>query len=77
MKTENEESKKAHPKISDRAGGPGREIAMRLKAAAVEGRVKCADAFAIARECGVGRAMVGRVANEIRIKISDCQLGCF
>lgn len=53
------------------------EIARRLREAAVEGRVKCADAFAIARACGVGTSLVGRVANEIRIKIADCQLGCF
>ena len=53
------------------------EIARRLGEASVEGRVKCADAFAIARDCGVGTAMVGRVANEIRIRIADCQLGCF
>jgi len=60
--------------------GPGTdsgEIAQRLREAAVDGRVKCADAFAIAGELGVGVGRVGRVADEIKIKIASCQLGCF
>jgi len=39
--------------------------------------VPCAAAFAIAEELGLPRLAVGRAADELGLKISDCQLGCF
>lgn len=52
-------------------------IRERLTKAAHEGRVQCAGALGIARELGVRSSDVGEIADEMRIKISRCQLGCF
>jgi LAO/AO transport system kinase len=52
-------------------------IEEKLNAAAREGRVQCAEAMGIARSLGVRASDVGEVADEIRIRISRCQLGCF
>lgn len=42
-----------------------------------EGRVACAQAFAIAAELDVTPRDVGRAADELGYKIHNCQLGCF
>jgi len=44
-----------------------------------EGRVtlRCADAFRIAGEYSVGVGLIGELCNELKIKIVQCQLGCF
>ena len=52
-------------------------IEKQLKRAAQDGRVQCSGALAIARSLGVKGSDVGDVADELRIKISRCQLGCF
>lgn len=44
---------------------------------AVEGKLPCAVACRIADELGVSRKEIGNTANELKIKISSCQLGCF
>ena len=43
----------------------------------VEGKLPCASARKIAEECGVPYSEVGEAANELGIKIINCQLGCF
>ena len=48
-----------------------------IKKAAPEGKLSCAKAFQIADELDVARKIVGDMANEMKIKISTCQLGCF
>lgn len=48
-----------------------------LKKAAPEGKITCAKAHQISRELEVSLLMVGTAANELGIKIKDCQLGCF
>ncbi|MEJ2183010.1 MAG: hypothetical protein P8Y66_05765 [Nitrospirota bacterium] len=48
-----------------------------LRERARDGRLSCAEAMGIARELGVPRKEVGQAANELSIKITDCQLGCF
>ncbi len=52
-----------------------------LKAAAVtqDGRLtlRCVDAFAVADRLHTDLATIGRLCNENRIKIVQCQLGCF
>lgn len=40
-------------------------------------RLSCSEAFKIARDLDVPPAVVGRVCNELEIKITSCQLGCF
>ena len=53
------------------------KLAAALRQRARGGRLACATALALARELGVSPQEVGRAANELGIKISDCQLGCF
>lgn len=53
------------------------ELAKRLLVAAKESRIKCANAFAIAKSLGIPPDEVGKAANKLKIKISKCQLGCF
>lgn len=48
-----------------------------LKKAAPEGKITCAQAHQIGRELEVSLIVVGTAANELGIKIKDCQLGCF
>jgi len=44
---------------------------------AEDNRLPCSEATTIAKLLGVNPADVGMVADELRIKISKCQLGCF
>jgi hypothetical protein len=53
------------------------EIKERIKAAAPEGRIACAAAFRLADELGLSRKEMGELLNELRIKITNCQMGCF
>ena len=48
-----------------------------LKASLTDNRLPCAVAFQIAGKVGVDRRQVGDMANQIRARITDCQLGCF
>jgi len=53
------------------------EIKERIQAAAPEGRIACAAAFRLADELGLSRRRMGELLNELKIKIAQCQLGCF
>lgn len=53
------------------------EIKARIKAAASEGKIACAAAFRLAEELGISRREMGERLNELKIKIVQCQLGCF
>jgi molybdopterin-guanine dinucleotide biosynthesis protein len=44
---------------------------------ATDNRLPCAAAFKIAEETGVPRNRVGEILNEMEIKVTTCQLGCF
>jgi LAO/AO transport system kinase len=48
-----------------------------LKAKAVDGRLSCPAARKIAEELNAPYAEVGKAANELKIKIRNCELGCF
>jgi len=52
-------------------------LAEELRRRAPERRLPCAAAFELADELGIPRLKVGQAANELGIKITDCQLGCF
>lgn len=41
------------------------------------GKLPCAIAHEISRQTGVSLGNIGRIANELGIKISQCELGCF
>ena len=53
------------------------EIIAKLKEAAREGKIPCAVAFKIAKECSVSTKEIGNLLNQLKIKITGCQLGCF
>ncbi|HLB72470.1 MAG TPA: hypothetical protein VJJ98_00475 [Sedimentisphaerales bacterium] len=40
-------------------------------------RLNCAQAFELAKELKVDVSEIGRVCNRQKIRISNCQLGCF
>ena len=40
-------------------------------------RLTCRDAQAVADELGLKPGDVGRAADELGIRIKDCELGCF
>jgi hypothetical protein len=48
-----------------------------LKEKAVNGKISCPVARNIAEELSVPYKDVGRNADELRIKITGCELGCF
>ncbi len=52
-------------------------LAAELRRRSRDGRIACPAALAIAEELGLPRLAVGRAADELGLKISDCQLGCF
>ncbi|MFA5183710.1 MAG: hypothetical protein WC405_20565 [Syntrophales bacterium] len=53
------------------------ELKAKIKAAAPQGRIPCAAAFKLAEELGLSRKEMGELLNELKIKIAQCQLGCF
>ena len=54
-----------------------KEIEKLVRRAAKDNRILCSGALAIAKSLGIPSREVGRIANELNIKISKCQLGCF
>jgi LAO/AO transport system kinase len=54
-----------------------KEIENILKTRSAEGKITCSDARKIAEELGVPYKEVGKTANELKIKIKNCELGCF
>ncbi|MDR1701663.1 MAG: hypothetical protein LBR56_02680 [Sporomusaceae bacterium] len=52
-------------------------IVAKVKEAAKDGRLSCAAAFKLANEENVAPAVIGKAADTAKIKIINCQLGCF
>ena len=48
-----------------------------VRSAAVNNRLTCEKAHELARELNVSLQEIGAACNELKIKISACQLGCF
>ncbi len=53
------------------------DVKARIRAAAPEGKIPCPAAMRLAEEMGISRREMGELLNELRIKITQCQLGCF
>jgi hypothetical protein len=51
------------------------EEAVREKAK--DGKLPCAVCFKIAEDFGISNQEMGKILNEMKVKISHCQLGCF
>ncbi|MBZ0156747.1 MAG: hypothetical protein K8I29_11145 [Alphaproteobacteria bacterium] len=54
-----------------------KSIEQLLKERAAGGTLSCARARKIAEELGVPYREVGKAADMLRIKIKNCELGCF
>jgi hypothetical protein len=48
-----------------------------IRAEAPEGKITCAAALRLAKELLISRQEMGNLLNELKIKITQCQLGCF
>jgi LAO/AO transport system kinase len=53
------------------------KIVEELKKKTINGRLSCPVARKIAEELSVSYQEVGKIADELNIKITDCELGCF
>lgn len=54
-----------------------KELETELRARARDGKITCPEMFAIAEKLGLPRKEVGDAATRLKIKIHNCQLGCF
>jgi hypothetical protein len=41
------------------------------------GKIPCAVCFKIAEDFGITKKEMGKILNEMKIKVGQCQLGCF
>jgi hypothetical protein len=48
-----------------------------IRKAVVNNRLSCETAHALSQELNVPLREIGTLCNELKIKISACQLGCF
>ena len=48
-----------------------------LREKRVSGRITCREAIKTAEEVGVSPAVIGKLLDEMKIKIAVCQLSCF
>ncbi len=53
------------------------EVVSRIREAAKEGRIPCVVAQKIALDNKVSMKEVGDLLDKLKIKITQCQLGCF
>ncbi len=53
------------------------KIVEALRASSPGNRLTCEKAHALAKELNVTLQELGGLCNELKIKISECQLGCF
>lgn len=53
------------------------ELEVRLVRASEDNHIPCARALVIAKSLGIPANVIGKTANKLKIKISNCQLGCF
>ena len=53
------------------------ELASALLAHARDGRITCADVWAVAEAAGVARLEASAAAEALGLRVSQCQLGCF
>ncbi len=54
-----------------------KELKEKMIKRAVNGKLSCSSARKIAEELGISYKDVGAAADELGIRIKNCQLGCF
>ena len=67
-----EREKKEENEMVDR-----KKLEETILAKAQGGKLPCAMSFKIAEDFGISKRELGKTLNEMNIKISQCQLGCF
>ncbi len=53
------------------------ELIEKVRAASDGNRLSCEQAHELSRELNVTLGEIGAICNELKIRISSCQLGCF
>jgi hypothetical protein len=53
------------------------KILKEIKQKAINGKLPCHTAREIAEKLAVSYKEVGRIADDLKIKITSCELGCF
>lgn len=53
------------------------ELTREVRKAAVNGRLSCEEAHRLSGELRIPLRDIGALCNELKIKITSCQLGCF
>jgi hypothetical protein len=53
------------------------ELIEKAKGESRNGKISCRQAFKLAEETGLSPKDLGSLLNEIGVKVSACQLGCF
>jgi len=53
------------------------ELQAKIRLAAPQGKIACAAAFRLAGELSLSTQELGKLLDELGIKIKLCQLGCF
>ncbi len=48
-----------------------------IKEKSKNGKIPCAVCFQIAEDFGISKREMGKILNEMSVKIGQCQLGCF
>jgi hypothetical protein len=49
----------------------------KINAHTKDGKITCNQAFKIAEEENIPKKELGEMFNEMKIKVTNCQLGCF
>ena len=64
--------------MTDRSQAAEQTIREKLHQLIAEGgTLSCASANPLAQEMGVAPQLIGEMANQLGLRITDCQLGCF
>ncbi|MGB7911009.1 MAG: hypothetical protein WCF59_02165 [Desulfobaccales bacterium] len=53
------------------------QLKAKIRLAAPRGKIACAAAFRLAGELSISPEEMGKLLDELEIKIKMCQLGCF
>ncbi|NLJ76071.1 MAG: hypothetical protein GX325_02285 [Peptococcaceae bacterium] len=55
----------------------GQEVLDAVKKVAQGGQITCTQARALAKDLQVEPIIIGKAADELKIKVISCELGCF
>jgi len=53
------------------------KITQKVKSVSKDGKISCKQALKLAEEEGLSSRDLGKLLNELKVKVAACQLGCF